>query len=75
MSKLEEFRSTILAHQAEAEAALALHGDVEPRLALWKIVHRHGDLAPPDQSLPAEEATMMSGTAVEQPTQEPTADV
>ena len=35
MSELEEFRSTILAHQAEAEAALALHGDVEPRLALW----------------------------------------
>jgi ketosteroid isomerase-like protein len=29
----------------------------------WKIVHRHGDLAPPDQSPPAEEVTMMSGTA------------
>jgi hypothetical protein len=35
MSEREEFRSTILAHQAEAEAALALRGDVEPRLALW----------------------------------------
>ena len=31
MSEREKFRSTILAHQAEAEAALALHGDVEPR--------------------------------------------
>jgi ketosteroid isomerase-like protein len=159
MSEREEFRSTILAHQAEAEAALALRGDVEPRLALWsrrdpvtlfgawgpcktgwaevsrtfrwvaerftqstvsdfrydvevaevsgdlaytvgyerftaavgdgpaepytvrvthvyrrengewKIVHRHGDLAPPDQSPPAEEATTVCGTAAEQPTE------
>jgi ketosteroid isomerase-like protein len=35
----------------------------------WKIVHRHGDLAPPDQSPPAEEATTVSGTAAEQPTE------
>jgi hypothetical protein len=34
MSELEDFRSTILARQAEAEEAIA-HGDPEPRLALW----------------------------------------
>lgn len=34
MSELEEFRSTILAAQTEAEEAF-VHGDPEPRLALW----------------------------------------
>jgi ketosteroid isomerase-like protein len=34
MDALEEFRSTILAAQAEAEAAL-VHGDPEPRIRLW----------------------------------------
>jgi hypothetical protein len=34
MNELEEFRSTILARQAEAEAAL-VQGDPEPRMELW----------------------------------------
>jgi ketosteroid isomerase-like protein len=34
MNELEEFRSTILARQAEAEAAL-VQGDPEPRIELW----------------------------------------
>jgi ketosteroid isomerase-like protein len=35
MGELEDFRSTILARQAEAEEALAVRGDIEPRLGLW----------------------------------------
>jgi ketosteroid isomerase-like protein len=34
MSELDEFRSGILARQAEAEEAI-IYGDLEPRLALW----------------------------------------
>jgi len=34
MSELDEFRSTILASQAQAEAAM-VHGDPEPRMKLW----------------------------------------
>jgi hypothetical protein len=34
MSELEDFRAKTLARQAEAEEAL-VHGDVEPRLAMW----------------------------------------
>jgi ketosteroid isomerase-like protein len=34
MSEIENFRSTILAAQSEAEEAI-VHGDVEPRLRLW----------------------------------------
>jgi ketosteroid isomerase-like protein len=33
-TELEEFQATILARQAEAEAAI-VQGDVEPRLELW----------------------------------------
>jgi hypothetical protein len=62
MSELEEFRSTILAQQAEAEAALALHGDVEPRLALWTrrdpvtLFGRGGRARPDGQRLVASSA-------------------
>ena len=35
MNDLETFRATILADHIEAEAALALRGDIEPRMALW----------------------------------------
>jgi ketosteroid isomerase-like protein len=35
MGDLDTFRSTILAKQAEAEAALALRGDPAPRMELW----------------------------------------
>jgi ketosteroid isomerase-like protein len=34
MSELEDFRNKTLRRQAEAEEAL-VHGDVEPRLAMW----------------------------------------
>ena len=34
MSELEEFRTDFLARQTQAEEAL-VHGDVEPRFALW----------------------------------------
>ena len=34
MGDLEEFQTGFIARQAEAEAAM-VHGDVEPRLALW----------------------------------------
>jgi ketosteroid isomerase-like protein len=34
MSELEDFRTKILARQGEAEEAL-VHGDVEPRFAMW----------------------------------------
>jgi ketosteroid isomerase-like protein len=34
MSELEDFRTKTLGRQAEAEEAL-VHGDVEPRLAMW----------------------------------------
>lgn len=35
MGELEDFRSTILVRQAEAEEALALQGDPAPRMELW----------------------------------------
>jgi ketosteroid isomerase-like protein len=34
MTELDDFRTTMLARQAEAEEAM-VHGDAEPRLALW----------------------------------------
>ena len=34
MGELEDFRNVFLARQTQAEEAL-IHGDVEPRLALW----------------------------------------
>ena len=35
MSELEDFKSTVLVEQARAEEALAVRGELEPRLALW----------------------------------------
>ena len=54
LSEADDFRE-ILARQAEAEEAIVYGVTHVYRRedGEWKIVHRHGDLAPADESPPA----------------------
>jgi len=53
MSELDEFLSSTINRQIKAEEAIRVTHIYRREDGEWKIVHRHGDVLPIDQSPPA----------------------